>query len=89
MPTLTLSFDVPADAVPRLEGLMVQMNEGRIEGEEAPWASVNEMIEAILKNRVKLLILEAERLETSAAQLAVQDATPEQIERIAAILKEE
>ena len=89
MPTLNISFNVPAAAAPRLLELKDRMNEGRVEAGNTLFSSVNDMAEQILKNRLKLLVKEAERAEVDKAKLALRGATPEQIERIKAILAEE
>jgi hypothetical protein len=89
MPTLDISFDVPDAVVPRLKALMALMNEDRVTAGEAPWATFPEMAEGILKNRLKLLVEEAERHEVDQARLGMGTATPEQLEQIRAILAQE
>ena len=89
MPTLNVSFNVPTAAVPRLQDLMAQMNEDRVADEQPPWATFSEMAEDILKNRLKLLVKEAERYEVERARLGMRDATPQQIAEIRAILARE
>lgn len=86
MPTLTIDFDVPSAAVPKIRKLMERMNRDRVEAGDAPFDDEADMIEKIAKNRLKLLIKEAEREERNQAKLALKDATPEQIEAIQAIL---
>ena len=87
MPTLNVSFDVPSAVVPRLKELLAQMNEDRVEAGEDQFTDVNDMAEQILKNRLKLLVKEAERAEVDKAKLSLRDATPEQVEQIKAILE--
>ncbi len=87
MPTLSISFNVPDAAVPRLKELMALMNADRVEDGEEPWATFSEMAEAILKNRIKLLVEEAEAAEREKAKVDLRDATPEQLAEIRAILK--
>jgi hypothetical protein len=88
MPTLNISFNVPDAAVPRLQDLLAQMNNDRVEAGETPYANVNDMAEQILKNRLILLVREAERNEKNAVQqqLKTADLTDQQIEDIKAIL---
>ena len=74
--------------VPRVKELLAQMNADRVEAGEAPWPDVNEMAEAILKNRLKLLIKEAEGVVKDTTRNRLKDATPEQIEQIKTILGE-
>ncbi|KKK91899.1 hypothetical protein LCGC14_2708320 [marine sediment metagenome] len=86
MPTLNLSFNIPDAAVARLQELLAEMNAGRVDAGDAPWANVNDMAEDILKNRLRLLVNEAERAEVNQAKQALRGATPAQIDAIKAIL---
>ncbi len=89
MPILTISFNVPSAAVPRLQELLAKMNEDRVTAGDPPFTNVNDMAEQILKNRLRLLVKEGEQVERDRTRLNMKAATPEQIERIKAILAEE
>jgi len=87
MPTLSVTFNIPAGAVPRLQELLVIQNEARVDGGAVPYADVNDMAEDILKTRLKLLVKEGERAEVFKAKQALRTATPAQIQQIRDILE--